>query len=48
MSEHELYADLVRQAAALTEGEPNILANLSNLAALLGSTLPRSTGRGFT
>ena len=40
-------SQLLEQAAALTDGEPNILANLANIAALLGTSLPRINWAGF-
>lgn len=42
-----LYEELIQTAAALTDGEENILANLSNVAALLGELLPQINWAGF-
>ena len=42
-----LYPQLHAQAAALTDGESHILANLANIAALLGQTLPHINWAGF-
>ena len=47
MTETTLYARLTEQAAALTGGEKNILANLANTAALLGGALPQINWAGF-
>ena len=47
MTHENLYPQLTAQAAALTEGETHILANLANVAALLGHTLPRINWAGF-
>ena len=47
MTKKELYEELVAQAAALTENEENILANLANIAALLGNSLPQINWAGF-
>ena len=41
------YPALTAQAAALTEGESHILANLANIAALLSETLPGINWAGF-
>ena len=42
-----LYAALRAEAAALTEGEENLMANLANVAALLGDTMPQINWAGF-
>ena len=43
----EFYTELALSAAGLTDGEPNILANLANVSALLGEMLPRINWAGF-
>lgn len=43
----ELYADLVRSADALTKGEPDAVANMANVAALLWEYLPDVNWTGF-
>lgn len=43
----ELYADLVAAASALTQDEPDAVANMANLAALLWQFLPRLNWAGF-
>lgn len=43
----ELYADLVAAARALVEGEPDGVANMANLAALIWQFLPRLNWAGF-
>ena len=35
----KLYSDLLRQSQAITEGEPNLIANLANISALLYDTV---------
>lgn len=45
--EQNFYPNLIRSAGALTGAEQNILANLSNVAALLGQSLPRINWAGF-
>ena len=47
MNQSEFYKLLAQQAAALTEGEDNIPANLANVAALLGTSLPEINWAGF-
>ena len=42
-----LYQTLNEQLSLLLEGEPNILANLSNASALLKSTFPNTVFAGF-
>lgn len=44
---HELYRELVRSADALTAGEPDGVANMSNVAALLWEYLPDVNWTGF-
>ena len=43
----ELYAELVRSADALTGGEPDPIANMANIAALLWEYLPDVNWTGF-
>lgn len=43
----ELYAELVRSADALTSGEPDAVANMANVAALLWEFLPDVNWTGF-
>ena len=43
----ELYAELVRSADALTSGEPDGIANMANVAALLWEYLPDVNWTGF-
>lgn len=43
----ELYADLIAAALALTDGEPDAVANMANLAALIWQSLPRLNWAGF-
>jgi GAF domain-containing protein len=43
----ELYADLAEAAAALVHGEPDGMANMANLAALIWQFLPRLNWAGF-
>ena len=43
----ELYADLRQAAIALTDGEPDAVANMANLAALLWLYLPDLNWAGF-
>lgn len=47
VSKKALYRTLVRQAEALVEGEPALLANLANVSALLYLTLPEINWVGF-
>ena len=42
-----LYADLLSAAEAVTEGEPDAIANMANVAALLWETLPDLNWAGF-
>ena len=42
-----LYQTLNEQLSLLLEGEPNVLANLSNASALLKSTFPNTVFSGF-
>jgi L-methionine (R)-S-oxide reductase len=39
--------DLTRQACALVEGEPNLVANLANLSALIMTSVPNLNWAGF-
>ncbi len=43
----DLYAELVRSADALTQGEPDGVANMANVAALLWEFLPDVNWTGF-
>ena len=43
----ELYAELARAADALTSGEPDAVANMANVAALLWEYLPDVNWTGF-
>jgi GAF domain-containing protein len=43
----ELYRQLVRAADALTDGEPDAVANMANVAALLWESLPELNWAGF-
>jgi GAF domain-containing protein len=43
----ELYAELARQIAGVTEGEPNAVANMANAAALIFDALPDLNWAGF-
>lgn len=43
----DLYADLVESARALTDGEPDGVANMANVAALLWQFLPDLNWAGF-
>jgi L-methionine (R)-S-oxide reductase len=43
----ELYRELVRSADALTAGEPDVVANMANVAALLWEYLPDVNWTGF-
>ncbi len=42
-----LYRDLVQAADALTDGEPDAIANMANVAALLWESLPDLNWAGF-
>ena len=46
-TKQELYTELVMEADALTQGEENLMANLSNVAALMGEMLPQINCAGF-
>lgn len=43
----DLYRDLLNAADALTAGEPDGIANMANVAALLGDFLPDCNWTGF-
>lgn len=43
----ELYADLASAASALVEGEPDAVANMANVAALMWEYLPELNWAGF-
>ena len=43
----ELYRQLIAAADALTQGEPDAIANMANVAALLWETLPDLNWAGF-
>lgn len=43
----ELYRELIRSAEALTDGEPDGIANMANVAALLWEYLPAVNWTGF-
>jgi len=43
----ELYRELVAAAAALTDGEPDAVANMANLAALIWTFVPDLNWAGF-
>ena len=42
-----LYAELTNAAASLTDGEPDAIANMANVAALIWETLPDLNWAGF-
>jgi GAF domain-containing protein len=42
-----LYAELTEAAASLTDGEPDAIANMANVAALVWETLPDLNWAGF-
>lgn len=46
-SKPALYADLIAAARGLTEGEPDTVANMANLAALIWDVLPDLNWAGF-
>ena len=46
-SKPELYAQLLEQAKALTQGETNAIANAANLSSLIWHTLPDLNWAGF-
>jgi GAF domain-containing protein len=43
----ELYADLLSAAQAITSGEPDIIANMANVSALIWQYLPDLNWAGF-
>ena len=43
----EIYAEVLATAAAVVEGEPDLVANLANLAAVLKDALPGVSWAGF-
>lgn len=43
----ELYADMIGAARALIEGEPDAIANMANVAALIWQFLPHLNWAGF-
>ena len=47
MMKAQLYSDLLRQAQAITEGESNLIANLSNISALLYDAIDDINWLGF-
>ncbi|MFY7836651.1 MAG: GAF domain-containing protein [Novosphingobium sp.] len=46
-SKADLHADLLSSARALTEGEPDAVANMANLAALIWQFMPDLNWAGF-
>src|SRR5258708_2917183 len=44
---HAVYGELAEQLGALIEGEPDLIANTANLAALIYHTLPELNWAGF-
>jgi len=44
---HELYREMLRSADALTAGEPDTVANMANIAALLWEYMPDVNWTGF-
>jgi L-methionine (R)-S-oxide reductase len=46
-SKPELYAGLLAQARALVDGEPDMIANLANISALIFHSLPGLNWAGF-
>lgn len=44
---HELYREMLRSADALTAGEPDTVANMANIAALLWEFMPDVNWTGF-
>lgn len=46
-SKPEIYAEVLATAAAVVEGEPDLVANLANLAAVLKGALPGVSWAGF-
>ena len=47
MNKRALYDDLARQLAALIEGEPDRIANVANMAAVIYHGLPQLNWAGF-
>jgi GAF domain-containing protein len=47
LTKPELYRELAEAAEALTAGEPDGIANMANLAALIGQYVPRLNWAGF-
>ena len=47
LAKPELYRELAEAAEALTAGEPDGIANMANLAALIGQYVPRLNWAGF-
>jgi GAF domain-containing protein len=47
MDKHAVYDDLARQLAALLDGEPDLVANAANTAALIYHGLPALNWTGF-
>lgn len=47
LSKPELYRDLAAAAQALVAGEPDAVANMANIAALIGKFLPDLNWSGF-
>lgn len=43
----ELYSDLISAAKALTDGEPDNIANMANIAALMYQIIPNLNWAGF-
>lgn len=46
-SPDEMYRDVIRVIASTIEGEPNLIANLANTAAIVGHTIPDINWAGF-
>lgn len=46
-SPEEMYHDVARTVASTIDGEPNLIANLANTAAILGHTIPDINWAGF-
>lgn len=47
IAKQQLYAEIAQQAKSLIEGEPDLIANLANLSALLWMRLPQINWAGF-
>ena len=47
LAKPELYRELVQAAEALTAGEPDGVANMANVAALVWQFVPRLNWAGF-